>query len=81
MNTIELTFTESDGSLIARAVSGKICFIKSHKPVKAGETWECEVIEEKATLYTVNPVKKLLTADQNAQLFSERAKLLKAMYS
>lgn len=80
---IELTFTESDGTVISRAESGKICFIehsKIRKPVKAGETWECEIVEEKPTLLIVKPVTKLLTVAQNAQIFQEKALQLKKQF-
>ena len=81
MNLIQLTFTHSDGSLIARADSGKICFlVHNHKPLKAGETWDCEIIEEKATLMTVKPVTKLLTAEQNAEIFKAKALELKKAF-
>jgi hypothetical protein len=83
---LQLTFTESEGALIARADNGKICFLQRHNPkgefmVNAGETWDCEIVEEKATLFTVKPVKRILTAEQNAEIFFQKAQELKKQFS
>lgn len=82
--TINLTFTESakDKIVIARHENGKICFQdpKSIKKVKAGETWECEILKDDPKYMNVKPLKKLVTKEENDRTMKEMLLELKNQY-
>lgn len=78
-----LTFYKGkDGRTIARTTQGKICLLdipycKENKIwVNEWEDWKCGIKINKENVLIVQPINRLLTAEENKELFEIKAKEL-----
>jgi hypothetical protein len=74
-DSIRLTFYEGrEKSCIARSNEGKVCLLdvaycrKNRIYVKFNEVWRCAIKEEKMKYIIVQPISRLLTAEENLSL-------------
>ncbi|MDD5551323.1 MAG: hypothetical protein PHS34_08690 [Candidatus Omnitrophica bacterium] len=81
---IVLTFYKGrDNRTIARTKTGKICLLdipyckENHIWVGSGEDWRCAIKAEKEKVVIVQPITKVLTAEENAQILDVKVKEFK----
>ncbi len=76
-------FKDNDDRTIARTNTGKICLLdisycKENKIyVKENEDWRCIVAIEKEKCIIVQPVTRVVTAEENATIYADSIGMLK----
>lgn len=82
-----LTFLKGrDCRTVARTNEGKICLLdipyckENHIYVKEGEDWRCAVKEAKQNALIVQPITRLLTAEENADIMGGKLSELADKY-
>jgi hypothetical protein len=80
---LTLTFVKGrDGKVIARTQKGKICLLdipyckENHIFVNENEDWRCAVKIEKEKVIIIQPITRTVTAQENAEIYGEKAKEL-----
>lgn len=80
---LTLTFVKGrDGKVIARTQKGKICLLdipyckENHVFVNENEDWKCAVKIEKEKVIIIQPITRTVTAQENAEIYGEKAKEL-----
>lgn len=82
-----LTFYKGDNNrTIAKTTQGKVCMLdiayckENNIYVKWGEDWRCAISKEMEHKIIVQPITRTLTAEQNQQLFDQKATDLKKKF-
>lgn len=83
-----LTFVKGrDDKVIARTNQGKICLIdipyckENHIWINPNEDWNCIIKEERENVIIVQPVTRLVTAEENAEIFDYKVDQLSEKFS
>lgn len=84
---MSLTFLKGkDERIVARNNDGKVCLFdityckENHIYVKENETWRCTMKEEKESCIIVQPITRIMTASDNAEMMGERLVELQKKY-